>query len=260
MICRIAALAACLFPLYNSYAYGAGCMPAKARNVRIEEAAVFTVAEMEKGIRDEHVCRDQCITKIVDDIRRRIADANPRFNAIVPKDSLDEITSKQTNDAEQFLAKLRQKDLSREEQTKYVLTGIPIVIKDNIDLKGVSTTAATPGLNYIPKDTAAAAQRLIDAGAIVVAKTNMHELALGATSFNARSGPVKNALDPARIAGGSSGGTAVAVAVNRLPECGGRKSDVVQCPSSSCHRATRAAQVAVARSAGSRASCAAISR
>ena len=54
--------------------------------------------------------------------------------------------------------------------------------------------------------------------------------------------------------------TAVAVAVNRLPECGGRKSDVVQCPSSSCHRAMRAAQVAVARSAGSRASCAAISR
>jgi indoleacetamide hydrolase len=87
------------------------------------------------------------------------------------------------------------------------------VVKDNIHVAGVANTAGTPGLqNFVPTENNAVVQRLIDAGAIPVAKANMHELAFGVTSNNAAFGPVRNYHDETRFAGGSSGGTAVAIA------------------------------------------------
>ena len=92
--------------------------------------------------------------------------------------------------------------------------GIPIVVKDNTHVAGMPNSAGTPSLKgFVPQQNNPAVQRLLDAGAIVLGKTNMHELAFGITSNNAAFGPVRNARDPSRIAGGSSGGTAVAVAV-----------------------------------------------
>lgn len=93
------------------------------------------------------------------------------------------------------------------------LHGVAIAVKDNIHVAGMPNTAGTPALKgFVPRDNNPALQRLLDAGAIVVGKTNMHELAFGITSNNAAYGPVRNAHDATRIAGGSSGGTAVAVA------------------------------------------------
>lgn len=87
------------------------------------------------------------------------------------------------------------------------------VVKDNIHVAGVTNTAGTPALqNFTPEQNSVVVQRLLDAGAIPVAKTNMHELAFGITSNNAAFGAVGNFHDPVRFAGGSSGGTAVAVA------------------------------------------------
>jgi Asp-tRNA(Asn)/Glu-tRNA(Gln) amidotransferase A subunit family amidase len=95
------------------------------------------------------------------------------------------------------------------------LAGLPIVVKDNINTADMPTTGGTEALrNARPKANAPSLQKLIDAGAIVIGKTNLHELAFGITSTNAASfaGPVKNPHDTTRIPGGSSGGSAAAIA------------------------------------------------
>jgi len=94
------------------------------------------------------------------------------------------------------------------------LHGIPIGIKDFYDAAGVRTTAAARQfLNRIPSSDAELVARLKRVGAIIIGKTNMHELGMGTTSLVSVFGPVHNPLNPDYIAGGSSGGSAVAVAV-----------------------------------------------
>jgi Asp-tRNA(Asn)/Glu-tRNA(Gln) amidotransferase A subunit family amidase len=102
------------------------------------------------------------------------------------------------------------------------LAGLPIVVKDNINTADMPTSGGTPALqNARPTKNAPSLQKLLDAGAIIIGKTNMHELAFGITSTNLSSfaGPVKNPYDKSRIPGGSSGGTAAAIAAG-IASCG----------------------------------------
>jgi indoleacetamide hydrolase len=109
-------------------------------------------------------------------------------------------------------------DRSRAQGAQLALAGLPIIIKDNINTAGFPTTAGTPFLkNYRPKANAPLADMLFKQGAILFAKSNMHELALGSTSANPTFGYVKNPYDLSRIPGGSSGGTAAAVAARIVP-------------------------------------------
>ncbi len=92
------------------------------------------------------------------------------------------------------------------------LHGIPLVVKDNIHVAGMLNTAGTPGLkDFVPAVSNEVVQRLEAAGAIIIGKTNLHELAFGITSNNAAFGAVRNPYDENLIPGGSSGGTAAAV-------------------------------------------------
>jgi len=92
------------------------------------------------------------------------------------------------------------------------LYGVPFAIKDNIDLAGVPTTAACPEFAYTPKESAFVVQRLLDAGAIPVGKTNLDQFATGLVGTRSPYGVPRNPFHPEMIPGGSSSGSAVAVA------------------------------------------------
>ncbi|MGH3822275.1 MAG: allophanate hydrolase [Pseudonocardiaceae bacterium] len=92
------------------------------------------------------------------------------------------------------------------------LFGVPCAVKDNIDVAGLATTAGCPAFSYRPARNARCVQRLIDAGAIVVGKTNMDQFATGLTGTRSPYGMGRSVLGGGLIAGGSSSGSAVAVA------------------------------------------------
>jgi allophanate hydrolase len=92
------------------------------------------------------------------------------------------------------------------------LYGVPFAIKDNIDLAGIPTTAGCPEFAYTPEDNAFLIQRFIDAGAIPLGKTNLDQFATGLNGTRSPFGACRNAFDPEFISGGSSSGSAVAVA------------------------------------------------
>ncbi len=122
-------------------------------------------------------------------------------------------------DAAQVLERARALDLERARGgTPGPLFGLPIPVKDSVNSRDYPTTAGTPALRHFrPAEDAPTLKRLRDAGAIVLGKTNLHELSFGWTSNNHAFGAVHNPFDPTRIPGGSSGGTAAAVAARMAP-------------------------------------------
>ncbi len=105
------------------------------------------------------------------------------------------------------------KALEGKDITSYPLYGIPFAIKDNIDLEDIPTTAGCPEYAYTPTKSASVVQKLIDAGAIPIGKTNLDQFATGLVGTRSPYGACKNSINPEYISGGSSAGSAVAVAL-----------------------------------------------
>ena len=113
---------------------------------------------------------------------------------------------------EPYLLRLESAAATPAVQLQLPLYGIPFAIKDNIDLVGVPTTAACPAFSYDPVQSARAVELLIAAGAIPIGKTNLDQFATGLVGTRSPYGVCRNSQDPAYISGGSSAGSAVAVA------------------------------------------------
>ncbi|MFN0241892.1 MAG: Asp-tRNA(Asn)/Glu-tRNA(Gln) amidotransferase subunit GatA [Planctomycetota bacterium] len=137
------------------------------------------------------------------------ARALARIDAAEPK-----LTAFLSVEREQALARARSLDRERRSGAEPgPLFGVPIAIKANMCLAGYEANCGSKILaGYRPPYTATFVQRLLDAGAVVVGTTNMDEFAMGSSSENSAFGPTKNPWDTARIPGGSSSGSAVAVA------------------------------------------------
>ncbi len=97
------------------------------------------------------------------------------------------------------------------------LYGIPVSVKDNIDVKGLPTTAACPAYSYRPSKDAACVARLREAGAIILGKTNLDQFATGLVGVRTPYGIGRNLFDPKLIPGGSSTGSALAVGAGITP-------------------------------------------
>jgi allophanate hydrolase len=153
-----------------------------------------------------------------------IASLQARYRArtLTPAQLVDMIAARTSGDDPHHVW---MRPLTRDEMMRYAdalegqdpdslpLYGIPFAIKDNIDLAGVPTTAGCPAYAYTPQQSAAVVGRLIAAGAIPVGKTNLDQFATGLSGQRSPHGACRNALDPRYASGGSSSGSAVAVAL-----------------------------------------------
>lgn len=141
-------------------------------------------------------------------VRKRCEEALAKAKAIQPK--LNAVVS--FVDIEEQLANLKN---IPEDAPLY---GIPVILKDNVNTKGIRTTASSRILdNYIPIYDANIVTKLKAAGAIIIAKSSMDELGMGGTNLSAYTGKVNNPWDLDRISGGSSGGSAVLAAAGVAP-------------------------------------------
>ena len=137
----------------------------------------------------------------------RIEQINPQLNCFITL--TPDIAIQQAQRAEKILAH-QSEDNPRLSQN---LIGIPLTLKDLYETHGIRTTAGSAHFkDFIPETDAVAVTRLTRAGAVLLGKTNLHEIALGVTNVNPHFGTARNPWDRTRITGGSSGGSAAAVA------------------------------------------------
>ncbi|MCX5756015.1 MAG: amidase family protein [Gemmatimonadetes bacterium] len=203
---RIRALAALLvLPLYAVTAPLAAPKPAAQRTVMPFEVTEASAGDLQRAMTAGQVTS----TQLVDSYLARIAaydHAGPSINAMLRLNSRARAEAVAL-DAERKAGKVRGP-----------MHGIPIVLKDNYDTKDMITSAGSLALaNHRPKSDAFVVAKLREAGAIIIGKTNLHELASGITSISSLGGQTLNPYDLSRCPGGSSGGTGAAVTASFAP-------------------------------------------
>jgi aspartyl-tRNA(Asn)/glutamyl-tRNA(Gln) amidotransferase subunit A len=140
--------------------------------------------------------------EITESVFRRIDEREEEINAYITLTR--EIALKQADEADRR---------TRRKERLSPLDGIPVALKDLLCTQGVRTTCGSAMLkDYIPPYDATVVEKVFEAGAVLVGKNNMDEFAMGSSTESGAFGPTRNPLDPERVAGGSSGGSAAAVA------------------------------------------------
>ena len=134
------------------------------------------------------------VGQVIEEVLKRIAAAGD-----------DRVWITRTPD-EHLRAEAVRLDARRGEIDRLPLYGVPFAVKDNIDVADLPTTAACPGFSYQPKQSAEVVRRLVEAGAIVVGKTNLDQFATGLVGVRSPYGVPTNPFDPAFVPGGSSSG------------------------------------------------------
>ncbi|MCL4338941.1 aspartyl/glutamyl-tRNA amidotransferase subunit A [Patescibacteria group bacterium] len=155
-----------------------------------------SIKELASGLKEKKFSSEDLVRECYENIEK----LNPVLNVFVTLRDKDEV-----------IKEAREKD--KKTPVNSLLYGLPFVIKDSYNTKGIRTTASSKVLEtYIPPYNATVYQKLLDAGAILIGKTNMDAWGHGASSENTDFGPVRNPWDNSRVAGGSSGGNAAAIA------------------------------------------------
>jgi aspartyl-tRNA(Asn)/glutamyl-tRNA(Gln) amidotransferase subunit A len=180
-----------------------------------------TIGEIGAALRGKRLSARE----LTEETLRRVADANPRLNAFLTV----------TEAEARVRAAAVDDDLARGID-RGPLQGIPIAHKDNIFTRGVRTTSGSKIFaDFVPEYDAAIVSQFNDAGAVMIGKTGLHEFAYGVTSNNPHFGAVRNPWDLERIPGGSSGGSAAAVAAGLIPLATGTDTGgSVRIPASFC--------------------------
>ncbi len=160
---------------------------------------------------------------------RQIDRLNPSLNAFITVQRIESRGSETSHP-------VSSRPVSSHLVSGTALFGIPLAVKDLYETKGIRTTAGSKFFaDYVPAQDAAAVQRLKEAGAVILGKSNTHEIALGVTNNNPHFGACRNPWDTRRIPGGSSGGSAVAVATGMaLGALGTDTGGSIRIPASLC--------------------------
>jgi len=156
-----------------------------------------TLADLSRALRARQVTATDVTQRCLD----RIAERNPSLNAFIAVYAESALAAAHARDGEIATGRYRGP-----------LHGVPISLKDLIDVRGMPTTAASRVRDgHVAAADAVVTARLREAGAVIVGKTNLHEFAFGTTNEDSAFGPVRHPLDPERSPGGSSGGSAASV-------------------------------------------------
>ena len=180
----------------------------------------MTIAEARERLRRREISARELTRACLD----RIAAVEPRVNAFITVSASEAMA--QADDADRRLAQGDAPDLC----------GIPLGIKDIYCTRGVRTTCASKILdNFVPPFDATVIEKLRAAGAVFVGKANLDEFAMGSSTENSAFGPTRNPHDLERVAGGSSGGSAAAVAADEcLAALGTDTGGSIRQPASFC--------------------------